>query len=99
MNPHRRRGQPALPASSDTADSEVDILEVGEERRVEPADFEECGPIEGRGPAAGREWIEDGSLQNLHRLAVEVIEPVEGPVDDDAGRVDPVLGAATHENR
>ena len=35
VNPHRRRGQPTLPASSDAADPEVDILEVGEERWVE----------------------------------------------------------------
>src|SRR6478672_784702 len=64
VNSHRRRDQPALPPASDTADPEVDVLEIGEERRVEPADVEECGPIEGRGSAARREGIEDGSVQN-----------------------------------
>jgi hypothetical protein len=99
VDPGCRRRQTAPPASSDTPDPEVDILEVGEERRVEAADLQECGPIERRGAAARREGVERASLQHLQRLAVQVVEPVQGSVDDDARGVDPVLVAEPHENR
>ena|SRR5437764_7560630 len=99
VNRDSRRGQPTRPATSGTTDPEVDIFEVGEERRVEAPDLEERAPIERRGASARRQGVEHTSVQHLQRLAVQVVETVERPVDDDACRVDPVLFAASNENR
>src|SRR5438132_14415406 len=92
------RGQPALPASRDAADRKVDILDVEEDRRIKAADIEKGSAIECSGPATRGERVEEVARQNLHRLAVQVVEPVQGAVDDDAGRIDVPFVAATNEN-
>src|SRR4029077_10691566 len=52
VDPERGGRQAAPPASSDTADPQVDVFEVGEERSVEAADVEKRRPIERCGAAA-----------------------------------------------
>src|SRR5262245_55739815 len=99
VDPDRGRRQPATPASPHAADSEVDILEVREEGRIEAADLEKCGAVESRRPTARRERVEDTDVQDLDRLAVKMVEAVEAPIDDDACRVDQSLVAEANEDR
>src|SRR5207253_10943985 len=63
------------------------------------AHLEKCGTVEGRGASARSERIEWVAPQTLGRLAVRVVEAMEGPVDDDARRVDPSLVSETDEHR
>src|SRR5207245_584112 len=91
--------QSAPPAAPDAPDRKGDVFQVGEERRIESTHLEECDTVEGRGASARSERIEWVAPQNLEGLAVQVVEAVEGPVDDDARRVDPSLVSETNEHR
>ena len=99
MNRDGGRHQPAPPAARRAADGEVDIFQIGEERRIEATDFDECGAIEGRGSTARGQRVEEVVRQHVYRLAVQVVETVERPVDDDACGIDSSLVVAPNENR
>ena len=99
VRPPRVGGEPATPPRATQPQHQVHVLPVGEQPLVEAARVQERIAGEGRGGSRGAERVGGGPVEDRNRLAVQVVEDEQRPVQLHAGGVDQTRGDGSRASR